>query len=823
METKKAVKPTDEKRILIVDDDDLFAELLSDTLTSQGYEVLTAGDGMEALDKVRQHLPSYIFLDLILPKIDGIRVCRYLKEDPRYASIPVIVLTGIAAEEPSRLKEIGADAYIAKGKVEEVMAHVLSTLKALEENRETRPGHILGLEKIYPRKLVRALLFTRSHQELLLRNMTEGVVEADAEGKILYLNPAALRILEREEFDLIGSPIASLWEASHQEALSSLLSRLTLSSPRQETFTLTYGEKTLNLHFANLLENGAYAGLLLLLQDVSSLTKKIEELSTLNEVGKVLNSTLELQTILNLVMERVKEMMKVEAGSLLLLDETTQELVFEVALGPAAAQLKGMRLPPQQGLAGWVFQHAESALIPDVASDPRFSRKVDESTGFTTKSMICVPLKVKEKTMGVIQVINKLNGRPFDEGDLGLLTAIAMHASTAIENARLFKDLQLAYRDIKTKQEQLTRSEHEKLKALGEMAAGVAHDFNNTIQAILARVQLLQDQTQDEEIVRWLKVVEQAALDGAETVRRIQEFARVRADKAFVSLDLEEIIKDAVIVTQARWKDEAEAKGIKIELDIETAPTPPVRGNASELREVFTNMILNAVDALPQGGRIRFSTRTEGGEVVVSVGDSGMGMSEEVRKRVFDPFFTTKGVKGTGLGMSVAFGIISRHGGSIGIQSQEGKGTTFDVRLPIGKEAEEKVAGEKARVTRSGKILLVDDVKALRDAFSRMLMRAGHTVRLAANGRDALEIFDHEDFDMVFTDLGMPEMSGWEVAKSIKEKNPRVPVILITGWGAQLDDGKAKESGVDRILSKPFTIQDILRVASETLALGDQE
>jgi diguanylate cyclase (GGDEF)-like protein/PAS domain S-box-containing protein len=448
VETKKAVKPTDEKRILIVDDDDLFAELLSDTLTSQGYEVLTAGDGMEALDKVRQHLPSYIFLDLILPKIDGIRVCRYLKEDPRYASIPVIVLTGIAAEEPSRLKEIGADAYIAKGKVEEVMAHVLSTLKALEENRETRPGHILGLEKIYPRKLVRALLFTRSHQELLLRNMTEGVVEADAEGKILYLNPAALRILEREEFDLIGSPIASLWEASHQEALSSLLSRLTLSSPRQETFTLTYGEKTLNLHFANLLENGAYAGLLLLLQDVSSLTKKIEELSTLNEVGKVLNSTLELQTILNLVMERVKEMMKVEAGSLLLLDETTQELVFEVALGPAAAQLKGMRLPPQQGLAGWVFQHAESALIPDVASDPRFSRKVDESTGFTTKSMICVPLKVKEKTMGVIQVINRVNDQAFTEADVSLLEAIGTQAALAIEKGRLFEKVKAQGREL---------------------------------------------------------------------------------------------------------------------------------------------------------------------------------------------------------------------------------------------------------------------------------------------------------------------------------------------------------------------------------------
>ncbi len=813
------------KKVLVVDDDRFFVELLSDTLTAEGYEVLTAVNGMEALDKVRQRLPSYIFLDLILPKIDGIRVCRYLKEDPRYSSIPVIVLTGIAAEDPSRLKEIGADAYIAKGEVREMVGHVLSTLRTLEEKGQSPPAGILGLEKVYPLKLVQALLLTRGHQELLLRNMAEGVIEADAEGKILYLNPAALQILEREEFDLIGASIASLWEASHQAALSSLLSRLTSPSPRQETLTLTHGEKTLNLHFTSLLENGSYAGLLLLLQDISSLTKKIDELSTLNEVGKVLNSTLELETILNLVMERVKEMMKVEAGSLLLFDEATGELVFEVALGPAAAQLKGMRLRPHQGIAGWVFTHGESALIPDAASDPRFYRKVDESTGFVTKSIICVPLKVKEKTMGVIQVINKVNGRLFDESDMNLLAAIAMQASIAIENGRLFEDLQMAYLDIKGKQEQLVRSEHEKLKALGEMAAGVAHDFNNTLQAILARVQLLQDQTDDEAIVRWLKVVEQAALDGAETVRRIQEFARVRTDKAFSSLNLGEIVKDAVMVTQARWKDEAEARGVRIELETELTPTPLVQGNGSELREVLTNMILNAVDALPQGGRIRLSTwcGKDKNQALISVEDNGIGMPEEVKKRIFDPFFTTKGVKGSGLGMSVAFGIISRHKGQIDISSREGKGTTFTIRLPIGEEVRANVAAETAGKTRKASILLVDDVKALRDAFSRMLLRAGHEVRVAASGREAVKIFDKEKFDIVFTDLGMPEMSGWEVAKYVKEKNPKVPVILITGWGAQLDDEKAKESGVDRILAKPFTIDDILRAASEALAIAEQD
>jgi signal transduction histidine kinase/CheY-like chemotaxis protein len=443
---------------------------------------------------------------------------------------------------------------------------------------------------------------------------------------------------------------------------------------------------------------------------------------------------------------------------------------------------------------------------------------VDEQTGFTTKSMICVPLKLKDKTMGVIQVINKANGEPFRESDVNLLTAIAMHASTAIENARLFKDLQLAYEDIKAKQEQLSRSEHEKMRALGEMAAGVAHDFNNILQAILARVQLLQDQTREEEVLRWLRVIEQAALDGAETVRRIQEFARVRSDKRFIAVNLKDVIRDAVIVTQARWKDEAQARGIQIQVETEFLATPVVMGNPSELREVFTNMILNAVDALPEGGKIRFLTWLEDGKAAVAVSDNGVGMTEEVRKRVFDPFFTTKGVKGTGLGMSVAFGIISRHGGSVEIESQEGKGTTFLIHLPLAEESLPEAPSGEAESARRANILVVEDAKALRDAFSRMLSRGGHSVRTAASGREALEILDRESFDLVFTDLGMPEMSGWDVARAVKGRYPNLPVVLITGWGAQVDDEEAREKGVDRILPKPFTIQEILQVTSEVLA-----
>ncbi|NIL99943.1 MAG: HAMP domain-containing protein, partial [Acidobacteria bacterium] len=215
----------------------------------------------------------------------------------------------------------------------------------------------------------------------------------------------------------------------------------------------------------------------------------------------------------------------------------------------------------------------------------------------------------------------------------------------------------------------------QRLRALGELSSGVAHDFNNLLGAILGRIQLLRTRGFPPDVDGDMAVIEKAAQDGRETVRRIQEFSRTRTDRPFEPLSLAEIIDDAVEITRGRWKTESERRNVKVQIAVECDKVPPILGSATELREVFTNLILNAADAMPQGGALTLRCFRRGSEIHAEVEDTGVGMTEEIRRHLFDPFFTTKGNSGTGLGMSVAYGIVCRHGGTIQVETALGTGT----------------------------------------------------------------------------------------------------------------------------------------------------
>jgi signal transduction histidine kinase len=254
----------------------------------------------------------------------------------------------------------------------------------------------------------------------------------------------------------------------------------------------------------------------------------------------------------------------------------------------------------------------------------------------------------------------------------------------------------------------------EKLSALGELASGVAHNFNNTLTGILARAQLLLDTQDHDEIKRGLGIIIQTAEDGAKTVKRIQDFARQRRDQDFVTLDVDQLMLEVAEITRPRWKDAAEAKNVHIRLVRQIGSNAAILGDAGELREVLVNMVFNAVDAMPKGGTLTLSTQESGGAVEICVSDTGTGMTEEVRSRIFDPFYTTKGKGGMGLGLSVSYGIIRRHEGSVTVESEVGKGTTFRLRFP---KADGTVMPSKAavpaqlheRTDESLRILVVDD------------------------------------------------------------------------------------------------------------------
>lgn len=405
------------------------------------------------------------------------------------------------------------------------------------------------------------------------------------------------------------------------------------------------------------------------------------------------------------------------------------------------------------------------------------------------------------------------------------LKNIETSASQADQAERHVKELSHYIAEQERIREQF--SQMEKLSALGELASGVAHDFNNTLAGILGRAQLLQRTNDPEKIRRGLDIIIKTAEDGAKTVKRIQDFARQRRDHDFELVSIDQILTDASEITRPRWKNWAEASNIHISLDLHNRSNARVMGDDSELREVLVNMVFNAVDAMPEGGTLSLSSKIVGETVVITVADTGLGMHPEVRSRVFDPFFTTKGKAGLGLGLAVSFGIISRHGGNIEVDSQHGNGTTFSITLPIASISTESQACDNPDFLQLPtcislvpertplKLLVVDDEDFVRELLQEILEFEGCKVTLAENGDDALQLFQQTHFDGVFTDVGMPGMSGWELAQAIRQQSEMIPIAVITGWGEAVGSDEQKAAGVDWVVAKPFTADRISELVKE--------
>jgi signal transduction histidine kinase/ActR/RegA family two-component response regulator len=433
----------------------------------------------------------------------------------------------------------------------------------------------------------------------------------------------------------------------------------------------------------------------------------------------------------------------------------------------------------------------------------------------------------KEVTRKVFQAFNKVykTGEPGREFDWEIVrkdgtkryieTSVSLRKDASGKPVG-FKGIVRDITDRKRIEEQLFQAE--KLRAVGEMASGVAHDFNNALAAILGNTQLLLYTAQDGELKETLKIIEQVAKDSGQTVRRLQDFTRKPIPQELFKVDINSIIKDSIEITKPKWKDEAQSKGIPIEMVSNLEDIPFASGNASELREVIANMVFNAIEAMHEGGKIEIRTFKKRRDVFIQISDTGVGIAEEAKKRIFEPFFTTKPFTNTGLGLSMSYGIVKRFGGEIEVESKVGQGTTFTIILPIGEdEKEQAVEPQPVKKGIKARILVIDDEEFVRSVLSRTLAQADHQVTLAEDGGKGVQIFKEGKFDIVLTDLGMPGVSGWEVCRMIKEVSPRTPVGMITGWGDERNRSKMEEYGLDFFISKPFDLAQILNVVAETM------
>ena len=552
----------------------------------------------------------------------------------------------------------------------------------------------------------------------------------------------------------------------------------------------------------------------------------VEQLVALEEIAVALASTLEMNEVALTVAKNVHRLFGATRVLIARIDEEAQTFVPLHVLDdgepassppiPFAHTIMGLSIREKTPVQRVRPHGAKRSIDPFTGKPVRLLPYEEERFSHGIGAGVAVPVMQDGKAAGALW-LGYQEAEPLSAQQLAVLSSIGLHVAIALKNASLFAARNEALESLRAAQDQLIESE--KLNAIGLIAHGVAHDFNNVLGSILGRAQLLKSQLRDPALIKHAAIIEKAANDGAETVRRIQEIGRQDKIDDFIAVDLDEMVADVVDLTQPRWAGH-------ITVSVVSSGDAIVAGNPHQLREVLVNLVHNAVDAMRDGGSLKLWTVVNADSCQVRVEDTGAGMPPEIIHRIFDPYFTTKGEHGTGLGLSVSLSIVRRHGGHVDVASrQEGPdhGTTFTLTFPRYDQTVEQAPTPSALARGSNgraRVLIVDDEENIREILAEILLSGDHEVVTAADGAQALQQLRESatDFDLVFTDLGLPGMSGYEVASEIKKFRPNLPVGLVTGWGATLDTEKARAHGVDLIVSKPFRFEQVLNLVEEALA-----
>lgn len=551
--------------------------------------------------------------------------------------------------------------------------------------------------------------------------------------------------------------------------------------------------------------------------------KQFKTLATISEIDRAVLSTLDTEKIIAIVLERVGDILPCDGISVTLRDEKMPEVGW-------------MHLRTQDGPDRPVVEAVELALhaLQQFHDSPDHLLCTDQATPTFLeplakrglRAFLVLPMFRGARVIGFITL--GYGQRPaLDPEDYKQARQLADQVAAAFANAedvaqrrraeeRLTesnKRLEHTLDELKSTQQQMLQQE--RLRALGQMASGIAHDFNNTLSPIVgfSELMLLNAKSLDDKdkVREHLRIINTAARDATRVVGHLRDFYRKRVQEDVSgTVNLNQLVDQTIRLTQPKWKDQALANGVTITLDTDLGEVPAIPGNESELREVLTNLIFNAVDAMAASGAITLRTTSDGDHVVLEVSDSGVGMSAEVRQQCLEPFFSTKGERGTGLGLSMAYAIIRRHHGAIDIDSEPGKGTTFRLRLPIqGTTSPAASASETPTIWATLHVLVVDDDPLVCRVTGEYLAALEYTMETAGSGPEALEKFSPERFGLVITDQGMPGMSGDRLAHAIKELSPTTPVIMLTGAGQMTPGDTPAWEAVDVVLNKPLTMDSL--------------
>jgi DNA-binding response OmpR family regulator/signal transduction histidine kinase len=868
----------DAPRVLVVDDDAKVRHFLTTVLGAAGFTVTATGAGEDGL-RLAGARPDLIVLDVELPDVSGREVCRRLKAGTDTAGIPVLMLSGVFTDvaDRSQALEDGSDAYLIKPITSrELVAMARALLRTARAERRSeqqqRAADELRRRVAQSRAMVhvaRSITTSLDVQSVLERIVDEACVLLDArrvgiavlEGSepgpsirfraVRGLSPAFAQRLRPLTWrdgttpraiqehrpvwtaDILNDPTIELSaptrDVIESEGYRAVLSVPLLAGERVIGAIVVYRDSVGPFSDDDIEITQVFAAQAAVALENADLyrraSERAENLTTLSALTRLITGAAASREVFGAVAQAAVRLLSARASHVWVDDAAHGVVRIEgaVSVDSVLAQtVSRLRVIPHgQGLTGTVFASRTPIFVRDLRSEPRWlNRALVEND--LVRGYAGIPLVAAEGVVvGVLSVLFGERGEFTDE-EKELARLLADQAAIAIVQAQLYGAAERRRRQAEEMASNLERSQAqlvktERLRALGEMAAGVAHDFNNLLSVILGRAELMLRRVREPATVRDLEAVRRAAQDGADTVRRIQEFTRTRRTRAFERVDLGDVAREVVELTRPRWELEAQSRGVHYEFTVE-GMAPPVAGRPEELREVLTNLVTNAVDAMPDGGRCMVTVGVEGEWAAVAVRDTGIGMQEDMRRRVFEPFFTSKGPRGTGLGLAVSWGIVTRHGGTIEVQSTPGHGSTFVVRLPIPVALPDSITGVTVPPpTRSAHVLIIEDEPEVQDVLADILREAGYVVSVAKDGENGLERCEQESVDIVLSDISMPGFSGWEVAARLRERFPFTPIGFVTGWGDQLDPDRLMRTGVSFVIAKPFQTLDVLRHVAQAL------
>lgn len=560
------------------------------------------------------------------------------------------------------------------------------------------------------------------------------------------------------------------------------------------------------------------------------LRHQLERLRLLDRITRAIGEREDLRSIFQIVIRTLEEELPIDFGCVCLYNAAQQELEVAgvgvksrtLALDLALPERTRLGIDPN-GLSRCV--RGEFVHEPDISDSPfPFPARL---AAVGLRSLVAAPLSVKDNVFGVL-VAARREARSFESTDCEFLRQLTEHLALASHQVQLYAALQQAYEDLRETQQ--TVMQQERLRALGQMASGIAHDINNALSpaALYAESILERDDALSAESRAYLTVIRRAIYDVGGTVARMREFYRARERELVLApVDLNTLIEQVRELTRARWHDMPQERGIVINFElVQAAGLPAIMGAEGEIRDALTNLVLNAVDAMPEGGTLTLRSRRKSDDtslapgetpqvhVVIEVCDTGVGMPEAVRVRCLEPFFTTKGERGTGLGLAMVYGMVQRHSAEIEIESAPGHGTTVRLAFPAADQSGDQLPAQPPRAAAPLRILVIDDDPLVLRSLQDTLQADGHSVVIADGGQAGIDEFMEarrrgQDFAVVITDLGMPRVDGRAVARAVGSESPRTPVILLTGWGQRLQAEREIPPHVDRVLAKPPRLAEL--------------